>query len=80
MNNTLTKADIIDEIRERTDRTRGEVKKLVESLLRIVRGHIAYLRLDHNTWIPVVAVLFCDQDIGIFRLHVRLRVHEPKRG
>ncbi|TVR02164.1 MAG: integration host factor subunit alpha [Desulfovibrionales bacterium] len=40
MSNTLTKADIIDEVHERTDRTRGEVKKHVESLLAIMKAAI----------------------------------------
>ncbi len=40
MNNTLIKADIIDEVRERTDRTRGEVKKHVEALLAIMKTAI----------------------------------------
>ena len=35
--NTLTKADIVDSIYEKTDRNRGDVKKIVESLLRIVK-------------------------------------------
>ena len=32
---TLTKADIVDIIYEKTDRNRNEVKKLVESLLKL---------------------------------------------
>ena len=34
---TLTKADIVDSIYEKTDRNRGDVKKIVENLLRIVK-------------------------------------------
>jgi len=40
MSNTLTKADIIDEIYERTDRTRGEVRRHVEALLAIMKTAI----------------------------------------
>jgi integration host factor subunit alpha len=40
MNNTLTKADIIDEVHDKTFRTRGEVKKHVESLLSIMKTAI----------------------------------------
>jgi Bacterial nucleoid DNA-binding protein len=37
---TLTKADIVDSIYEKTDRNRGEVKKIVETLLKIVKQSI----------------------------------------
>lgn len=37
---TLTKADIVDSIYEKTDRNRGEVKKIVETLLKIVKQAI----------------------------------------
>ena len=40
MNNTLTKADIIDEVHEKTDRTRWEARKHVESLLSIMKTAI----------------------------------------
>ncbi|MGE4299714.1 MAG: integration host factor subunit alpha [Desulfovibrionaceae bacterium] len=34
---TLTKADIVDAIYEKTDRNRAEVKNIVESLLKIMK-------------------------------------------
>lgn len=34
---TLTKAEIVDAIYEKTERNRGEVKKIVETLLKIVK-------------------------------------------
>ncbi len=37
---TLTKAEIVDSIYEKTDRNRGEVKKVVETLLRIIKDAI----------------------------------------
>lgn len=37
---TLTKAEIVDAIYEKTDRNRGEVKNIVESLLRIVKHSV----------------------------------------
>lgn len=37
---TLTKAEIVDAIYEKTDRNRGEVKNIVERLLRIVKHSI----------------------------------------
>ena len=37
---TLTKADIVDSIYEKTDRNRGEVKKIVESMLTVVKQAI----------------------------------------
>ena len=37
---TLTKAEIVDSIYEKTDRNRGEVKKIVETLLRIMKEAI----------------------------------------
>ena len=40
MNNTLTKADIVDAIYEKTDHPRGEVKHRVESLLSIMKAAI----------------------------------------
>ncbi len=40
MDNTLTKADIIDEVHERTERTRGEARKHVEFLLAIMKTAI----------------------------------------
>ncbi len=40
MSNTLTKADIIDEVRERTDRPRAEAQKNVESLISIMKAAI----------------------------------------
>lgn len=41
---TLTKADIVNLIYEKTDRNRNEVKKLVESLLKLSKQAI---RKDH---------------------------------
>ena len=41
---TLTKADIVDTIYEKSDRNRNEVKKLVESLLKISKQAI---KKDH---------------------------------
>ena len=41
---TLTKADIVDAIYEKTDRNRAEVKGIVESLLKIMKGAI---KKDH---------------------------------
>ena len=41
---TLTKADIVDTIYEKTDRNRNEVKKLVESLLRLSKQAV---KKDH---------------------------------
>lgn len=38
--NTLTKADIVDAIYEKTERNRSEVKGLVESLLRIIKTSV----------------------------------------
>jgi len=35
MSRTLTKAEIVDTIYDKVDRSRGEVKKMVESLLSI---------------------------------------------
>ncbi len=35
--NTLTKAEIVDAIYDKTNRNRGEVKKIVETLLRIIK-------------------------------------------
>jgi len=40
MSNTLTKADIVEEIYERTERNRAEVKKQVEDLLFIMKESI----------------------------------------
>ena len=37
MNKTLTKADIVEAIYEKTDKNRAEVKKLVEKLLTIMK-------------------------------------------
>ena len=37
---TLTKAEIVDAIYEKTERNRGEVKNIVESLLRITKQAI----------------------------------------
>lgn len=37
---TLTKADIVEAIYEKTERNRGDVKKTVESLLRIIKEAI----------------------------------------
>lgn len=41
---TLTKADIVDSIYEKTDRNRAEVKNIVESLLKIMKQSI---KKDH---------------------------------
>lgn len=41
---TLTKADIVDIIYEKTDKNRNEVKKLVESLLKLSKQAI---KKDH---------------------------------
>ncbi len=38
--NTLTKVDIVEEIYEKTERNRGEVKKQVEDLLGIMKEAI----------------------------------------
>ncbi len=40
MSNTLTKADIIDEVHEKIERTRGEAKKYVESLISIMKTQL----------------------------------------
>ncbi|WP_045221525.1 integration host factor subunit alpha [Desulfonatronum thioautotrophicum] len=40
MNNTLTKADIVDSITEKVDQPRGEIKQRVESLLAIMKSAI----------------------------------------
>jgi integration host factor subunit alpha len=40
MNNTLTKAQIIDAVFFKTDRTRGEARKYVESLISIMKTAI----------------------------------------
>ena len=40
MNKTLTKADIVEAIYEKTDKNRAEVKKLVEKLLTIMKQAI----------------------------------------
>ena len=37
---TLTKAEIVDAIYDKTDRNRGEVKKIVETLLKIIKEAI----------------------------------------
>ncbi|MDR2696429.1 MAG: integration host factor subunit alpha [Deltaproteobacteria bacterium] len=37
MNKTLTKADIVEAIYEKTDKNRADVKKLVEKLLTIMK-------------------------------------------
>jgi integration host factor subunit alpha len=42
---TLTKAHIVDAIYEKTDKNRNEIKKLVESLLRLSKQAI---KKDHN--------------------------------
>ncbi|SDB37274.1 integration host factor subunit alpha [Desulfonatronum thiosulfatophilum] len=44
MNRTLTKAEIVDTIYEKIDRSRGEVKNHVESLLTIMKSAI---KRDH---------------------------------
>ncbi len=41
---TLTKADIVDSIYEKTDRNRAEVKEVVETLLKIMKQAI---KKDH---------------------------------
>lgn len=41
---TLTKAEIVDAIYEKTDRNRAEVKNIVESLLRIMKQAV---KKDH---------------------------------
>ena len=43
-NGTLTKADIVDAIYEKTDRNRAEVKNVVETLLRIMKQAV---KKDH---------------------------------
>jgi integration host factor subunit alpha len=45
MNKTLTKADIVEAIYEKTDKNRAEVKKLVEKLLTIMKQAI---KKDHT--------------------------------
>ena len=40
MNKTLTKADIVEAIYEKTDKNRAEVKKIVEKLLSIIKQTI----------------------------------------
>ena len=40
MNKTLTKADIVEAIYEKTDKNRAEVKKMVEKLLDIMKQAI----------------------------------------
>ena len=42
---TLTKADIVDYIYERTERNRAEVKNIVESLLDLMKNSI---KKDHS--------------------------------
>jgi len=42
--NTLTKADIVDSIYEKSDRNRAEVKNVVETLLRIMKQSV---KKDH---------------------------------
>ncbi|GAB6058657.1 integration host factor subunit alpha [Desulfonatronum parangueonense] len=44
MNRTLTKAEIVDSIYDKVDRSRGEVKMHVESLLTIMKSAI---KRDH---------------------------------
>ncbi len=44
MSKTLTKADIVDMIYEQVDRSRGEVKTIVESLLTIMKSAV---KRDH---------------------------------
>jgi integration host factor subunit alpha len=41
---TLTKADIVDNIYEKTDRNRAEVKEVVETLLKVMKQAI---KKDH---------------------------------
>jgi len=45
MNKTLTKADIVEAIYEKTDKNRAEVKKLIEKLLTIMKQAI---KKDHT--------------------------------
>ena len=45
MNKTLTKADIVEAIYEKTDKNRAEVKKIVEKLLSIIKQTI---KKDHT--------------------------------
>jgi integration host factor subunit alpha len=45
MNRTLTKADIVEAIYEKTDKNRAEVKKLVEKLLTIMKQAV---KKDHT--------------------------------
>jgi len=45
MNKTLTKADIVEAIYEKSDKNRAEVKKLVEKLLTIMKQAI---KKDHT--------------------------------
>jgi integration host factor subunit alpha len=45
MSKTLTKADIVEAIYEKTDKNRAEVKKLVEKLLTIMKQAI---KKDHT--------------------------------
>ena len=45
MNKTLTKADIVEAIYEKTDKNRAEVKKLVEKLLTIMKQAV---KKDHT--------------------------------
>jgi integration host factor subunit alpha len=45
MSKTLTKADIVEAIYEKTDKNRAEVKKLVENLLTIMKQAI---KKDHS--------------------------------
>lgn len=40
MSRTLTKAEIVDTIYEKVDRSRGEVKNLVEALLAIMKSAV----------------------------------------
>ena len=45
MSKTLTKADIVEAIYEKTDKNRAEVKKLVEKLLNIMKQAV---KKDHT--------------------------------
>lgn len=45
MSDTLTKADIVDFIYEKTNKNRAEIKELVESILSIMKTSI---KKDHN--------------------------------
>jgi integration host factor subunit alpha len=45
MSKTLTKADIVEAIYEKTDKNRAEVKKLVEKLLTIMKQAV---KKDHT--------------------------------